>query len=153
MSSFLDLFGGDVVSSVATLFNGILDRVAPDQTVKLQIQEKLAELEANGELAKLTAATTLANSQIAVDALEAKNINWFVAGWRPFIGWICGIILLNNYVLVPYVDFVAGLVHSQITVPVLDWHGVAPILITMLGGGSMILRSFEKHQNIQGRHS
>ena len=152
MTSFLDLFGGDVVTSVTTLLNGVLDRVAPDQTVAMQLKARLAEITAQGELQKMMADVQLSKGQLDINLAEAKNVNWWVAGWRPFIGWICGTILLNNYVMVPYVDFIAKLCHSTIQVPVLDWNGVAPILITLLGGGSMLLRSYEKRTGVQGRH-
>jgi len=150
--SFLDLFGGDVVSSVSDLIGKVLDRVIPDPVAAAAAKEKLIELAQKGELANLTAETALATGQLNINEAEAKNINLWVAGWRPFIGWTCGTILFNNYILVPYIDFIAKLAHSTMQVPVLDWNGVAPILITMLGGGSMILRTFEKRTGVQGRH-
>jgi len=150
--SFLDLFGGDVVSSVSDLIGKVIDRAIPDPVAQAAAKEKLIQLEQTGELAQLTASTALATGQMNINALEAKTGNWWIAGWRPFIGWICGTILLNNYVLVPYVDFFAKLAHSTIEVPTLDWHGVAPIMITLLGGGGMILRSYEKRTGVQGRH-
>ena len=33
-------------------------------------------------------------AQIATNTKEAESTNWFVAGWRPFVGWVCGVALL-----------------------------------------------------------
>ena len=31
--------------------------------------------------------------------MEAKHRTIFVAGWRPFIGWVCGIALAYNFII------------------------------------------------------
>ena len=42
-------------------------------------------------------------AQTDVNAIEAANANVFVSGWRPFIGWTCGIALAYQYVAAPLV--------------------------------------------------
>ena len=37
-------------------------------------------------------------AQIEVNRIEAQHRSVFVAGWRPFIGWICGAALAWNFV-------------------------------------------------------
>ena len=37
--------------------------------------------------------------QTAINEMEAKHRTIFVAGWRPFIGWVCGVALAYNFVL------------------------------------------------------
>ncbi|HYF56555.1 MAG TPA: 3TM-type holin, partial [Salinarimonas sp.] len=49
--------------------------------------------------------------QLKVNEAEAQSSSIFVAGWRPFIGWVCGAALLYSYLLVPLVvwlGFVIG---------------------------------------------
>jgi len=37
--------------------------------------------------------------QTEINKVEAQHRSLFVAGWRPFIGWVCGTALLYNYIL------------------------------------------------------
>lgn len=36
--------------------------------------------------------------QMQVNAIEAQHKSIFVAGWRPFIGWVCGFSLAFYYI-------------------------------------------------------
>jgi len=33
---------------------------------------------------------------------EAKTRNWFIAVWRPFIGWVCSISIGYSFVFTPF---------------------------------------------------
>jgi len=37
--------------------------------------------------------------QSEINKVEAQHRTIFVAGWRPFIGWVCGVALAYNFVL------------------------------------------------------
>jgi len=37
-------------------------------------------------------------AQIALNAVEAAHRSVFVAGWRPFIGWVCGFALAYHFI-------------------------------------------------------
>lgn len=76
----------------------VLERIFPDPTERLKAQTALTQLKESGELAKLTAETDLAKLQAQTNIEEAKSTNWWVAGWRPGIGWICGVILALTYI-------------------------------------------------------
>ena len=41
----------------------------------------------------------LIEMQTAINEMEAKHRTIFVAGWRPFIGWVCGIALAYNFII------------------------------------------------------
>ena len=41
--------------------------------------------------------------QIEVNKEEARHASIFVAGWRPFIGWVGGVGLGYNFVLAPFI--------------------------------------------------
>lgn len=81
-------------------------------------------------------------TQAATNTEEAKNQSVFVAGWRPFIGWVCGVALAYQFVLLPlgmFVSFAVG--HPIPKPPALDdtlWQ----LMFGMLGMGA--LRSFDK---------
>jgi hypothetical protein len=74
--------------------------------------------------------------QMEINKLDAKSGNWFQAGWRPAVGWVCVAAMANNFLLLPY----AGLIWEGV-VP-LDWQALLPVLLGMLGLGTM--RSTEK---------
>lgn len=83
------------------LIDTILDRILPDPKASADAKLKLMELADSADARELDSATKLALAQIGVNAEEAKSQNIFVAGWRPFIGWVCGVSIFCYYV--PYV--------------------------------------------------
>jgi hypothetical protein len=81
----------------------------------------------------------VAKGQLAVNAVEAAHKSLFVAGWRPFVGWISGIGLLYNVLI-------AQVLGIWFKVPEVDPSLLTPILMGMLGMGAM--RSYEKTKNV-----
>ena len=85
--------------------------------------------------------TTLASNQaLEVNKVEAAHKSLFVAGWRPFVGWICGIGLLYNVLI-------AQVLGIWFEVPQVDPSLLTPVLMGMLGMGAM--RSYEKAKGVQ----
>jgi len=41
----------------------------------------------------------LLSIQTRINEIEAQHRTVFVAGWRPFIGWVCGFALAYNFVI------------------------------------------------------
>ena len=78
------------LGAILDIGSKLVDKFFPDAQQAEQAKLKLLEMQQNGELAQLAAATDLAKLQIQTNLEEAKSTNWFVAGWRPFVGWICG---------------------------------------------------------------
>ena len=92
-------------------------------------------------------AQELAKGQIAINAEEAKSSNIFVAGWRPFVGWTCGLALFAHFILFPSVDVItAYLGYETPTYPAFDMDTLMTVLLGMLGLGGM--RSFEKYKKL-----
>jgi len=50
---------------------------------------KLKELDLDFQKHMADNGIALQMAQVQVDVEEAKNVNLFVSGWRPAIGWIC----------------------------------------------------------------
>ena len=71
----------------------------------------------------------------------------FVAGWRPFVGWTCGIALAYHFVLSPILAFVLVLAGIDTPMPVFEFSQLSTILMGMLGLGG--LRSYEKMKGVQ----
>lgn len=132
----------DPLSAAFSLGGKILDKIFPDPEQRAAAQIKLAELQQNGELAILAAETDLAKGQQEINKIEAGSDNLFVAGWRPFIGWVCGVAFAYHFVLQPLLAF--ALVNSghDIKLPVFDMDALYTVLMGLLGLGG--LRTFEK---------
>ena len=78
---------------------------------------------------------------------EAKHKNIFVAGWRPFIGWTCGIALCWHFVLAPVTIFVCAYLAIVIPeLPTFDMGSLMTVLMGMLGLGT--LRTYEKQKGL-----
>jgi len=77
--------------------------------------------------------------QISVNKTEAAHKSLFVAGWRPYIGWVCGTAMAFNYLAVP----IAGI---WVTIQPLDTTTMFPVLLGLLGLGG--LRTAEKVKGV-----
>ncbi len=86
-----------------------------------------------------TFANEEAKAQLEVNKVEAAHKSLFVAGWRPFIGWVCGVAMASNFLLMPYLV-------AFIDVQPLDLTVMMPVLMGMLGLGTM--RSVEKVKRV-----
>jgi hypothetical protein len=86
-------------------------------------------------------------AQLEVNKAEAASGSVFVAGWRPFIGWVCGAALAYQYILRPALTGLfdaLGIVHAPVLIGLDDnlWQ----LLLAMLGMGG--LRTFEKMKGV-----
>ena len=81
-------------------------------------------------------------AQIEVNKVESGHTSMFVAGWRPFVGWTCGIALCYHFVLQPFLVFLLYSFGYQVDLPAFDMTTLTTILMGLLGLGG--LRSYEK---------
>ena len=80
--------------------------------------------------------------QTKINAVEAQHRTLFVAGWRPFIGWICGVALAYNFVIRDlFIWLFQGLFETEAP-PALQMDHLMTVLLGMLGLGG--LRTYEK---------
>jgi len=97
------------------------------------------KLIADAESQEFAGAVSLAMGQLEVNKIEASNSSLFVSGWRPFVGWVCGVGLAYNILLSPFLDI-------WFDMPEVDPALLYPVLLGMLGlSGS---RSFEKFKGV-----
>jgi hypothetical protein len=119
----------DPITAVSDVVNTVINKIWPDKTE----QEK----------AELAGAIALVQGQLEVNKVEAASSNWFVAGWRPYIGWICGTGLGYQFLIYPIlIAFVPKIVQ-------LDMGTLLTLLTGMLGIGG--LRTFEKLNNVASK--
>ena len=92
-------------------------------------------------------AQELAKGQIEINKAEASHKSIFVAGWRPFIGWTCGIALMWHFVLSQFILFFATMFgYTLPALPDFDMGSLMTVLMGMLGLGG--LRTFEKYKGM-----
>lgn len=121
----------------------LINRLWPDPEKKAEAQAKLLEMQQKGELAELAAATDLAKGQLAINQEEAKSESTFVAGWRPFVGWIGGLGLAYAAIIEPLLRFVSAVGYGYTgEFPVIDTALTMQVLFGILGLGMM--RSYDK---------
>jgi hypothetical protein len=122
-----------IVASLTGPITGLISEFITDKDKQAELSYKIATMAA-------TQAHEQTVAQLAINKVEAAHKNIFVAGWRPFIGWTCGLALFNNFLIVPY------MVAFSITVPSLNMGEMMPILGGILGLGG--LRSWEKSKGV-----
>lgn len=119
---------------------GLLDKFIPDADEKAKLAHEIATMAEKQ-------AHELALAQIEVNKAEASSGSVFKGGWRPFIGWVCGIAFLYHFVLQPLLLFTIAVVGVQLpTLPEFDMGTLLTVLGGLLGLGS--LRTFEKTKGV-----
>lgn len=118
----------------------VIGRFLPEDKQKKAEAERQIEASLMEHLAKIDVA------QLGINKQEAAHRSVFVAGWRPFIGWTCGIALAYNYVLQPILIFALAQTGHLMDLPAMDLNEIMPVLMGMLGLGG--LRTFEKFKGV-----
>jgi hypothetical protein len=132
-----------LISGLFSAAQSLIERFFPDPEKQAEAQRALLQMQQNGELALLASETDLAKLQLQVNVEEAKSTNWFVAGWRPGIGWVCGAGLAYASLIEPFARFIAKVWFGYTgEFPVISTDLTLQILMGMLGLGAM--RSVEK---------
>lgn len=129
------------LTGVFGFLNTLVTRAIPDPTLKEQLRREL-------EQAQLAAETDLAKAQAAINQTEAANPSLFVSGWRPFVGWVCGLGLAYAFLIKP---IASPILQKALGVPMeaLDVGTLLTLLFGMLGLGGM--RTVEKLNGV-ARH-
>jgi hypothetical protein len=138
--ALLDLLVGPVLD--------IVNKIIPTPMTaeqKVQAQYQLLQLQQTGDLAQLNAQLQATAQQTDTNKVEAASPNMFVAGWRPFIGWVCGSGLAYQYLADPLISWFAAIMHYPMP-PSLDLGTLITMLAGLLGLGGM--RTVEKLNGI-----
>lgn len=130
------------LDAIFSLGSTLLEKVWPDPTKQAEELRKLEELRQKGDLAELNAHVQGIQGQLAINAKEAEHPSVFVAGWRPFVGWVGGFSLAYAGILEPLLRFAATMFGYVGDFPIIDTSMSMQILLGMLGIGGM--RSYDK---------
>jgi hypothetical protein len=130
----------DPVTALLDVGGKLIDKLFPDPAQRDSAKLQLFQLQQSGELAVLAHEVALAKTQTDINQEEAKSTIWFVAGWRPYIGWICGTGLAYQFLVYPI------LIAFQPKIVSLDMGTLITLLAGMLGLGT--LRTYEKSKGV-----
>ncbi len=131
------------------IFKGISDIIGKfkaDPNIAAQSAATIAQAEAALKQAQNDYELKMALAQVEVNKIEAASSNSFTSNWRPAIGWICGAGFAYAAVLSPFLTWISFWIANGKPgpAPVLDTSTLMPVLLGMLGLGTM--RSFDKMQ-------
>lgn len=125
----------DPLTAGMGLVDTLISRIWPDKS--------------EAEKQQLAAAVSLVQGQIAINQAEAGNPSVFVSGWRPAIGWVCGMACAWNWVGLKIALFVAAYLGHDLNLAPADIGEMMPVLLGMLGLGG--LRTAEKINGVASR--
>ncbi len=131
----------DPLSSILEVGGKIIDKIFPDKNEAEKAKVKMAELAMQGQLEELK----LLTGQLEINKAEAMHNSKWVAGWRPFIGWVCGSALAWHYIVMPFLVWALSIFSITTTMPALDMGELMTILLGILGLGAY--RTYEKTKN------
>jgi hypothetical protein len=129
-----------IVTALLPALGTLIDRLIPDRAAADKAKAEM-------EMQLVNAANEAALAQVEVNKIEAEHSSVFVAGWRPFIGWVCGVALALYYIPM----FIIGMAlwiwacleaGSLVPRPELGVAEIIGLVMAMLGLGS--LRTMEK---------
>lgn len=105
---------------------GVIDKAVEDKDQAAQIKAKLQEMVLSGQMKEIESA-----AQIIV--AEAQGDSWLQRSWRPLLMVLFGVIIANNYLVVPLLGTPAA------EIPPDMWD-----LLKLGVGGYVLGRSVEK---------
>lgn len=133
--------------SLVPAISDLLDRIIPDPDARAKAKLELIREENTLALQQMQLALQADQNQTQINAVEAQNTNLFVSGWRPFIGWVCGVAFAYHFVAQPLLAFIIINNGGEVKLPSFDMEALSTVLMGMLGLGS--LRTIEKIKNIR----
>jgi len=128
-----------LLGPVLELGKTLLDRFGPeDKAARMAADVEFMRMAAQGELAQVIA-------QLEINAEEAQHASVWVAGWRPFFGWIGGVSFAYAVILRPMLVWYSN-IYSIPVPPEVDTEIMMVVITGMLGIGG--LRTFEKIKQV-----
>ena len=130
--------GIPIIGDIIDAAKDIVSEVVVDKDKKIEANIRLKELE-DKYLERLHEEVI---AQTEVNKVEAAHSNVFVAGWRPFVGWVGGVGLAYSAIVQPLLNWGSRVWGYTGQLPALDDTALITILGVMLGVG--IMRSYDR---------
>ncbi len=126
MSFWSFLKGGEAIAAPVTAVGNVIDQLFTSDEERLDKEIIMQRLQQQPALA-----------QVELNKVEAQHRSLFVAGWRPFIGWVCGVGLAFMFLVNPLLQWA-----SAKDGPELPEDIILELVLALLGLGA--LRTVEK---------
>ncbi len=130
MGIFSKIFGGPAIDAVSAVGN-VVDQLFTSDDERAQAALLMEKLRQQPQIL-----------QAEINRIEASHRSLFVAGWRPFIGWVCGLGFLWAFILHPLFLWLVAVRGMAITPPEIMTDNMMELVLALLGLGT--LRSVEK---------
>lgn len=130
MGFFSKLFGGPAIDAVSAVGNAF-DQLFTSDEERAQAAFLMEKIRQKPQIL-----------QAEINRIEASHRSLFVAGWRPFIGWVCGMGFLWAFLLHPLFEWVIVLKGLDVVAPDIVTDNMMELVLALLGLGT--LRSIEK---------
>lgn len=129
--------GIPVLSTILDVVKEPLNRLIPDKNKRLELEHEINMSAINAGMA-----------QMEINKTEAAHPSIFVAGWRPFIGWVCGFALLWHFMLFDLAHWcqIAFFPETPALPSLSGTETLVTVLMSMLGLGG--LRTVEKLKGV-----
>ena len=122
---------GDIIAAIAKPIDDLVGDTDLKRKLKAEIQSQLYELN---------------RAQIAVNRQEAAHKSLFVAGWRPFIGWVCGVAIAWAFLGQHVAEWAAAIWAPGTPIPEVESDRLMELVLAMLGMAG--LRTYEKRAGV-----
>ena len=130
MGFFSKIVGGPAIDAVSAVGNAV-DQLFTSDEERAQAALLMEKLRQKPQIL-----------QAEINRVEAAHRSLFVAGWRPFIGWVCGAGFLWAFLLHPLFEWVIALKGLDVVAPDIVTDNMMELVLALLGLGT--LRSIEK---------
>lgn len=122
---------GAILGAILPSVGDVLDRLFPDKTEAAKAKHEIT-------LAIMANEKEIQSAAASIVKAEAQSEHWITAAWRPILMLSITGILVNNYVLAPYLEALFGFAVT-LDLPARMWD-----LLTLGVGGYVVGRSGEK---------
>jgi len=130
MGLFSKILGGPAIDAVSAVGN-VVDQLFTTDEERAQAAILMEKIRQKPQIL-----------QAEINRVEASHRSLFVAGWRPFIGWVCGLGFLWAFLLHPLFQWGLVIAGLEITPPDINTDSLMQLVLALLGLGT--LRSVEK---------
>lgn len=132
---------GTLIGPISSIVNKLIPD--PDKAAEIQAEIEKALIAKQAEVDKAIAEA--ARAQTEINLKEAENPSLFVSGWRPFIGWVCGVAFACTFLIAPFFTWISAMFNGP-AFPALDSGTLMSLTLGLLGLGTM--RTVEKVQGV-----
>lgn len=132
-----------LISAIAPILGkvfGLVDKMVPDKDANSKMKHEV-------ETMLIGLQGQLQNGQIEINKIEAAHKSIFVAGWRPFIGWVCGASIAWHFIGYNVAVWLVTAFQIDIIVPkLIGTDTLLELVLAMLGLAGF--RTFEKVKGV-----